>query len=379
MAGGPETVVTVKDGSNEDWLQEWLTPGLDTLATLSMCREYLTNSGKIGNRWYSRMAHEYRLRWPDLHKASKEKIQKALEGFRLTSFTPGDVVDYIHAVVPQQALVISFPPTYEGGYEKLYKRMDEVLSWDAPTYDVFNDLRFAEFTAALQSKDHWITIRDNDVEALRPFLIARSKATPRARTVYMYADTAGEILLTQPRQSLEPFPYPRLHGELTEPLRLVIISQAQLNTLRSQYLSVGIAPASAYVSMALMSGNHLIGCLSFKRAELDQELNEAYMMSDFVIRPSIYPKLSKLVVMAALSTEAKAVLETTFNRQLAAINTTAFTDKPVSMKYRGVMRLAGRSKGKLAYRELTGKWSLAEGLEQWKTKYGQVRPDAAVE
>jgi hypothetical protein len=74
-----------------------------------------------------------------------------------------------------------------------------------------------------------------------------------------------------------------------------------------------------------------------------------------------------------LSTEMKAVLEQGLNRRVATIGTTAFTSKPVSMKYRGLFRLHSRKEGRLNYLADTGRWSLAEALTWWQQQHGMAR------
>jgi hypothetical protein len=53
--------------------------------------------------------------------------------------------------------------------------------------------------------------------------------------------------------------------------------------------------------------------------------------------------------------------------------TTAFTDKPVSMKYRGVFDLHSRTEGRLNYLGEAGKWSLEDALTWWR-KTQQKQP-----
>ena len=51
------------------------------------------------------------------------------------------------------------------------------------------------------------------------------------------------------------------------------------------------------------------------------------------------------------------------------IGTTAFTDKPVSMKYRGLFDVHSRGEGRINYVGQAGRWSLEEGYQWWKTNH----------
>ena len=66
--------------------------------------------------------------------------------------------------------------------------------------------------------------------------------------------------------------------------------------------------------------------------------------------------------------------------------TTAFSERPVSMKYRGLFKLHSRAENqnwreadptqhdqqryRLNYLSQAGRWTLAEGLDEWRRKHG---------
>lgn len=103
------------------------------------------------------------------------------------------------------------------------------------------------------------------------------------------------------------------------------------------------------------------------------------MLSDFPVSWSKYRRLSKLIVMAAMSAEARTLAQRTSNRILTHVLTTAFTNNPQSSKYgRGVpgMKLQKRAeatdglhKYMLNYAAPYGDLTLEETLTVWKTKH----------
>lgn len=115
-----------------------------------------------------------------------------------------------------------------------------------------------------------------------------------------------------------------------------------------------------------------------------------YLLSDFPIAPVKYARLAKLVLYAALSKESNAIAERLMGKHVYSVTTTAFSKKPVSMKYRGLFRLLTQKKLEgvsadetdiskryygsgymLNYGTEFGQWTLSEGLSMWKTKYGK--------
>jgi hypothetical protein len=111
------------------------------------------------------------------------------------------------------------------------------------------------------------------------------------------------------------------------------------------------------------------------------ETPTVYMMSDFPIAPSKYKRLSKLIIYCALSKESKMLYEGLANKRIKSLVTTAFTDNPVSMKYRGLLKQLTKKelpddekekKGfsyQLNYGAALGAWTLKEGFEMWKQKH----------
>jgi hypothetical protein len=69
--------------------------------------------------------------------------------------------------------------------------------------------------------------------------------------------------------------------------------------------------------------------------------------------------------------DTKTFIEERLIRRLTSIITTAFTDKPVSMKYRGVYELYKRGKGFLNYRTEFTSATFQEVIGLWMKKYKQ--------
>jgi hypothetical protein len=134
----------------------------------------------------------------------------------------------------------------------------------------------------------------------------------------------------------------------------------------------------------------LVGSFAFSSGGRDYGgISEIYLMSDFPVAPTDYPRLSKLVLYAALSHESKLLAERITRHRVRTIYTTAFSNKPVSMKYRNLFHIVNRKENPawtpdatgpgahyeqrylINYKAPMGQWSLAEGLAEWKAKYGE--------
>lgn len=137
-------------------------------------------------------------------------------------------------------------------------------------------------------------------------------------------------------------------------------------------MSKHIEPGSGGPCYLVFAGGKLFGFLIFQAySRLGGKKNEIYMLSDFVVPSTTYSRLAKLLLMVTQCQDMKVLLEERLLARRHTIFTTAFTDKPVSMKYRGVYELAKRGKGFLNYRTEFTSSTFQEVLCQWMKKYKQ--------
>ncbi|MFJ2203200.1 hypothetical protein [Streptomyces violaceusniger] len=355
------------------WLAGFLDDGVGTVATLMLGTRFLASVGREG-LWHERVVRSYREQWEAKHAETVQRLSRS--DVELASYEVEDVRSWLQKV-PRDAPVCSFPPFYGGGYEKLYEPLNEHFVWDAQEYQPLSDADVVDVLGAITDRPYWLTASNHDVPDLHPYLRGVIKATPRAAPFYVYASEAPTRIVT-PRQPIEPVKAPRLRrgDELVGPIKLAMLKPGQFNALRSRYLNPRIAPGAANLAVAVKDGvGRILGV--FALAPSSYTPDEAYLLSDFAVAPTDYPRLSKLVVLAATSSEAQLMCQRAFSRRIRAVSTTAFSNNPVSMKYRGLLRLTKRGpsnedgwKFQLQYQGAMGEHSLAEALEKWAKRWG---------
>ncbi|PFP29389.1 hypothetical protein COJ96_10825 [Bacillus sp. AFS073361] len=352
------------------WLEPYMEPGPNRIATLLLCTSMLDGYHR-NEPFFQRRRKAYKDQWERLHAETVEKVKKGIDNLKMAGFWPGDCVEWAQ-MAPNDAGFISFPPTYTGGYEKLYSALMEVFAWQEPEYAMFDKERLAVMVDAVKEKRFWMMARDEPIPGLEGYEVGKIQTSLRSKPLTVYANKAPKRI-TMPRQNTELLKVPRFTEKdvIREDSRLSVtkISQAQMNTLRSLYLNPGIAPASAGLNLGVLIDGKLIGAIGLSKSNYGT--NEAYLMSDFVIRPVKYKRLSKLILATVISKEVKLLIEQAFNQRMRHVSTTAFTEKPVSMKYRGIFHLESRKKDppRLNYGSDTGRWTLEEAMNWWKQKH----------
>ena len=147
---GKDTRIEVVD-DRFDWLKKYLMTGEDRIATLLMCSEYFKWVDK-DLPYFRRLAAAYEDQFDRMQRETVEVVKRALDDVKIAEFHAQDVIDYMREA-PAECVAISFPPTYKGGYEKLYKKINSVFDWDVPDYIVFDDARFEEFNKLIMQKN----------------------------------------------------------------------------------------------------------------------------------------------------------------------------------------------------------------------------------
>lgn len=370
LAGEPMNMAIRMDEFR--WLEDYMEEGIPRIATVLLCTTMLENLHR-DEPYFTRRRSAYKKQWPRLHAETCVKVEKALHELKLASFYAGDVVEFTNTA-PRDQAYISFPPTYSGGYEKLYKALNDVFEWDEPVYEMFTPESFGSMLYDVMEMKHWIISSDKPLPELEGYEVGTVQTSLRSKPVVIYSDQATKRI-TMPHQKTELLKVNRMgpEDEITENSKITLkkITQAQMNTLRSLYLNAGIAPAAAGVNLAILIDGKLIGAMGLSKSTFGAGI---YLMSDFVIRPLGYKRASKLVLACVLSIEVKRICEQMINQKVDIVQTTAFTDKPVSMKYRGLFDLTSRKENpnRLNYSSAAGQWTLQEALATWVKKHSKA-------
>lgn len=359
---------------------EWLTPYLadDTrkLAAIMVLLDMLEFE-KRNNPHRVRMWKLYEQDFPELVNQTMGRLATADAGLKVSSFYEGDVFAHFERfAADKDAVFCCYAPTYKGGYERLYKKLDKIVQWNEPTYGLLDD----------DGRDKllgWMTARrflwydDRRVEGLEPVMEQRGSL---AKTVYLYSNVVPRPVLFDSLYQLGKkvkLPLAGASLEIAEDsvVKFQQMKPIELTTYKDVFLAKHINYASGQWAFAVMVDNQTVGFLEFKKPDRGISfIGFLYMMADFPVSGTPYKRLSKLILMLAKSKDTRALLERLRQIRTTHLTTTAYTDKPVSMKYRGVFELDKRSQNKegkkfLTYNAEFNNLTWQETLNEWLTKH----------
>lgn len=383
-AGKPFPVSVSHDYMGEfGWLLDYMNTPTETLATVMIAMRMLEGYGK-SNLYYDRMQRAYLDQWGAMHAQQVEKLE-SLKDIQIKDFYYGDVIDFMD-VMPEDAGFVSFPPFWTGGYEKLYKRIHEVFEFPKADYKLFDKERKSLMLDKMREKKEWLMAVDFEVAELAPYMVGRARSTARSKEVFIYSSKNNKVLV-KPHLQTKPYFGEKLKAgeEIGDKITFEVLEPQQFQAIKTQYLDIKIAPASVNKAIGVRVDDRLIGCFAVTDSSIpttyaNLEPPYGYLLSDFSISGTSYKHLSKLVLYAILSHEAKGLIERLMNKRVTSVVTTIFTNRPKSMKYRGLFEQISKKEGKpgvdahkfiLNYGARLGQWSLDEALKEWKEKYGE--------
>jgi len=380
---GQPVKLAVADGWEDriGWLTEYLDDSTGSLAALMLLTHFAADIGD-DHPWKRRNVDAHVRDFAKMHAATVEKLED--NRFEIGSYHCKDVRQWLDDDVPEDATICSFPP-YKGGYEKLYAQLDEMLVWPAPQYDLLDDDGVEEVVQKIIARPRWLICLLDKRAELEEYLVGFVRLTASARPVYVYSKGGSQkTRLVAPQTKVVPVTIPRLMrgDEIGDTMRLVPLKQEEFAAIRAKYLNAGIKVTGGNLKapFGITVDGKMIGALA-SGLRFPQQRDMFMLTTDLAVAPHDYPKLSKLVIMAAVSTEHQRLLERMWATRVRTFQTAVYTNNPASMKYRGLFDLVDRVeldeteefKFKLVYRSDLGKWSLDEGLAIWKDKWGQRR------
>lgn len=369
-----------------EWLNEYLfgpAPWARPAATMLLLR--LLKFEKRKTVYARRMWTHYREQFGHLVGASAGSL--AARSVAISSYYSGDVLDHFQRHAGEDAIFTAYLPFFKGDYEHQYKRAQQIIGWPEPSYPMLDGERKETIIRWMtEGGRRYLFLLNYPLEGLEPQMVSHKQ---RNTWVYLYANVVQRLGL-----------FRRKYGDtgkrfrLIEPsfrfapntrIEVVPVSSADIQHYKGLYLARNIDFTAAEQGFACLADGAVFGFIEMSRGKgttaimfEDRRYNGAqfwYMLSDFPVEPKPHDKVSKLIVMLALTREMRRRLERTNLSRTAGVLTTARTEKPVSMKYRGPMKLLkrGEKDGEkfLNYIALWPQVTEQEAYREWWKRFGK--------
>lgn len=270
---------------------------------------------------------------------TREKVLKLPGLIPVKSYAPRDWLLHVDEAIERKAAVCAFPPFWANGYEKMFAFLSENIRWDAPQYQIFDPKNLRSVIDRIrESGIPYCILSDQIYDDMKPQLEFYSG---RGKPHFCYVSSGqSSFLQLVPRQA--PFRYTPIDLDKIGPNSTVSIVPAEakhMTFLKNVYLKKGIVHTPGMANYLVHIDGMLVGGLIYALPKFGEKAS-IYLLSDFAI--SREGRLSKLVTRLALNREVLRDLGRRFINRYSEVKTTAFSDHPVSMKYRGIFDIAKR-------------------------------------
>lgn len=330
-----------------------------------------------GKNDYSK-AHfsHYRDRFRQYVVDALPKLDALVAELKIEDFYAGDFLLQADRAAEHGGGVACFAPTYKGGYERIYKLLNDNVTWPSPTYGVWNPESLPTFVTSLEERGlPYCVISDQLLDNRKPTTEWKGSNKP----VYTYSSNQAASLRRRSAKE-QQFKYTPADPETITAESKVSVRVAdnkRMTYLKNVYLSKGIEHTTGQVNYLVYIDGALAGGFAFAQSRFGDKTRELYLLCDFSL--SRERKISKLIAMLATSRDVIDPVNRFLLVRIERIVTTAFTKQPVSMKYRGIFDLKKREADHLQYHSGVRNASLQDIFDEWFRKFAGPARNAADE
>jgi hypothetical protein len=213
------------------------------------------------------MAH-FKARFPAYVRIQAQKLAPLKASAKIASFYAGDWLAHVDAAIAKGAGVLAYPPTYKGGYERMFRFINDNVAWTPPPYAIWNPDDMGQVVAKLEASDSpYFVYSDQKLDGFAPTIELEQKG---AHKVYGYTRGKRAAYLAAARGEGEPFAYVLLDpSKLTEKsiVHLVKTSGKRMTFLKNVYLKHTILHANGRVNVLVYCDGMLAGGIVYNPLE----------------------------------------------------------------------------------------------------------------
>lgn len=349
---------------------------MDRVAAVIVATRMCHFRGK--NKYVQSQFQHYQVEFPTYLRKAREKLNDYLGSLRIADFFAGDFREHAERAVSRGALIFAWPPTHHGDYEKFYSLIHDNTEWSPPSYGMFNPDDLEPWMLELDRRGARYVVCTNRILEQHPPVARYIRG--RGQPIALYSNTSRKSSWRRDGTKAQPFSYlPIEPGKLRPDTRVEVVSvdNKRMNFFKDVYQLPGLIHTDGQMRFLVFLDGMLTGGFvysDFKAMKMpDPRLtrDSIYLLSDFSATRE--RKLSKLIAMLATGQESVKLYERRRFVRVPSLLTTAFSKRPISMKYRGIYELVKRDeeRGMLNYFSEVRRVSNAEIYADWWKRYGK--------
>jgi hypothetical protein len=345
---------------------EFYLRGESPVAGLLTLLQLLENEKK--DYYHMRIYRHIQEHFAEIYEQNRQKIEPVLSVIKVKNYYAEDVFEFIHRV-PEDETIMLYPPTYTGGYERIWKKLELMMEWKRPEYQLIDSNLYLELFRLVQNK-RYLFYADRPLEGPEVLRVE----LPGKHTIFLYSNTIGQNAYIDKRETVEIDPrLDVVNEDVTftpeSQIDVKIMAGEAFDHYRLMWIKKVKQFSKAQYNLAFFIDGKLFGLASFSKGAYAMD-GYYLLQADFVSPYSRYKRLSKLVLGLVKTRDIRQILEHKFEEKVLGLRTAVYTDRPVSMKYRGEFELTARKENKLIYSAEFTELSLKEAYLSWLKRNG---------
>ena len=296
----------------------------------------MTKYAKKKTRYDTAFFDSYVRDFDALHDKAMVKLTEFVEQLTIDSYFKGDWLEQVQRAYDAKACVMSFPPTYKAGYEKMFGFINDNVTWSGANYELFDPTTLPAIAMQMHEQDiPYCLFADQDIEGLHPSIRYEHNLKRPVRCFTRAQSSSYRQIMSE----YGPFKYKCIDPDAIGPKTKVTIVKSdnkRLGYLKDVYLAKGIVHSSGQFCFEVYLDDMLAGGFILDDSQTTRTSygpDAIFVLSDFSL--TRHRKIAKLIATLALCKSNLEAAEVQMMKKYRRAFTAVFSMSPASMKYRG--------------------------------------------
>jgi hypothetical protein len=368
------------------FLRQYIDRGLEYKTAVVLYLQDISDYVNHKNYYVSRMYENYLISYKEIIEQKVLRLHEQkdyIKSKKVPFYYQGeDVIDFVERC-KKGDLFIAFPPFFKGGYEKQYTFIGETLI--APElhtkYKMFTDTSLLSMVGILQYKEADYVIVTNKGAFFqndpKVYCVGYDYFT-QTEMVTFISNFKTDTKFAKIDSSFVAKTYGVKIASKEDLLTINLNTNIDIreipldlfDSIRLSRLSHKIKKyPSPMIKFGVFAEDKIIGIFGVNLIEIKGKRDYYYLLSDLPVEN--VGDVAKLIAALSACSSVREYIRKKYVFDFDFIKTTAFTDKPVSMKYRNFWKVANRGKDRetgmqfINYVTEMGKLHKKDILQKW--------------
>lgn len=321
--------------------------------------------GKAGSVYGEAMLIDFEQRYDEIRAGVQQRMDEIRERIPSLKYRDMDMFDHINAVRGEKCVIVCMCPTYGGGYERFYRAIDETVSWNEPSFNVFNPPEgYADLLKAVEGTQSLLIIYEEVASGQYVGTPVYGRQAGRVgMNMYLVASDPSEVdrllgrgMARKGASKISPMKYPIIPADysVTRKSRVEVVKAASEHIKYYRKLwTHNFVPSQSGSGYAMLIDGYLAGIFGYVQMATTLCDTDAAFLGFGMCAPT-GQRLNRLMYTLAMQLRTiRMEFDDVYVSRIRKVRTVMLTKHQESKEMRGLMKLVHKEKDKRAGFKLT--------------------------